>query len=291
MIRSVLLAALCVVPPTLAGEREPAPPAVDDAPKKEPEAPAAVPTARPEEARAATPDDKTVESWRSPFEVLSERMIGAASRAVLFDWRKKTVALGVTGGPLLELNNFPSGRLGGFVRVPFGNLTAELAVTRVFTYSSDAGEKLALTPYRQAGRPNRIEFDLNLAYAILEGVGTPRVGFLPTVELVFTFNAGFRYLYYPNALGTANAGQVIEGLLSPKLQAREIEYLERERLPGMQVDAGRYNLLAGFELNLYFRTGIFLAPRVMMNIPIFSGAANSSLGLWWELNLSLGWML
>lgn len=292
MIRSLLLAALLALP-ALAGEREPPPPEVPKTGEPAAEEPAPVEPEAPKapEAPATTPDETTLEGFRSPFEALSERMIGVTSRAVLFDWRKRTVGLGLTAGSVLELNNFYSARVGGFVRLPLGNLIAELAVTRVITSSSDSAEKLALTPYRQSGRPNRVEFDINLAYALFEGVGTPRLSFFPTVELVFTLNVGFRYLYYPGALGTANAGQVIEALFAPRLQDREVEYLERDRLPGMQIDRGRYNLLAGFELDLYFRTGIFLSPRVMVNLPILSGLQGSSLGWWWELNLSLGWAL
>ncbi len=235
--------------------------------------------------------DTTLEGFRTPLEVLSESTIGIASRAVLFDWRKKTLGFGVVASQLLELNNFYSTRVGAFVRVPTGNLTFEFAVTRVFTWGSDSSDKLSLTPYRQAGRPSRFEFDVNVAYALLEGVGTPRLRFLPNVELVFSVNVGLRYLFYPGALGKANAGQVVEAILAPRISERELEYLDRERVPGMQIDKGRYGLLAGFALDLYFRTGIFIEPRVMVGVPLLSGITGSSLGWWWELSTSIGWQL
>ena len=80
-------------------------------------------------------------------------------------------------------------------------------------------------------------------------------------------------------------------IFSPRLQQREIDYLEKERLPGMQVDPGRYNLLLGFQLDLYFRTGVFLAPKVMVALPLLSGATGSALGWWWELSMQIGWQL
>ena len=293
MIRSALLIAILALPASAQDKawEKPAPAETEAEPK--PAEPTPTPeAAKPPEAKP-TPkvEDTTIDKYRTPFEALSETSIGLASRAVLFDWRKTTLAFGVTAAQLLELNSFYSARVGGFVRVPFGNLTAELAVTRVFTWGSDSTQKLSLTPYRQAARPSRVEFDINLAYALVEGVGTPRLRLLPTVELVFSVNVGFRYLYYPGALGKANAGQVFEAIFAPKISEREILYLENERLPGMQIDAARYGLLAGFCLDLYFRTGIFIEPKVMVGIPLLSGFTGSSLGWRWELSTSIGWAL
>ena len=308
MIRSVVVLTFLALPAAFAAQTESAQSegggtAVPDGKAARPVAAEPVPEQAPAPAPEVAPapvtpkppppkeEDTTIDRYRTPFEVLAESTIGVASRSVLFDWRKATVGFGVVTSALLELNNFYSMRVGGFVRIPTGNLTAELAVTRVITWGSDSSEKLSLTPYRQSGRPSRIEFDINLAYALLEGVGTPRLGLIPTAELVFSVNVGFRYLYYPGALGTANAGQVLEAIFAPKLQEREIVYLERERLPGMQIDRGRYGLMAGFSLDLYFRTGIFLEPKVMLGLPVLSGMTNSSLGWWWELSMSLGWAL
>lgn len=233
--------------------------------------------------------DTSIEKFKSPLDALAESTVGLASRAVVFDWRKSTVGFGIVGSQLLELNNFTSARVGGFVRIPVGNLQVEFAVTRAITWGSASTATLALTPYRQAARPTRMEFDINATYALLEGVSTPRLALIPSAELVFELNVGFRYLYYYNALGTANFGQVFEAIFSPRLTQREVDYLEKERLPGMMVDLGRYNILVGFQLDLYFRTGIFLAPRVMVAIPLLSGATGSNLGWWWELSGMLGW--
>ena len=240
--------------------------------------------ARPEE-------DHTLERWRTPFDALNDRKIGEASRAVRFDWRKATVGFGIVGSSLAEFNNFGSASFGGFVRTAVGSLIVELAVTWVFSWSDDSARKLALTPYRQFGRPARLEIGINAAFPLAEGVATPRTSFFPATELVFSLNAGLRYLYYPNALGTSNAGQVAGAIFAPKLTQREFDYLENVRQPAMQVDGARYSLLAGFSLDVYFQTGGFLEPRVLVALPVFSGLNGGGLGLWWELSLSLGWAL
>jgi hypothetical protein len=272
VIRSALLliAILGLPSVTLAAEE---PPAASAEKKEEPP---------PEEA----PKDDTIDRHRTPFEVLNERMLGVASRAVRFDWRTKRLGVGLIGSQLLELNNFSSARFGGLVRRPVGDFMGELAITRVLTWGSVSTDKLALTPYRQAGRPSRIELDINVGYPLAEGVATARPGFFPATELVFSANAGLRYAYYPGALSGATFGEVARALIAPSLSAKELENLEGKRPPGMQIDEGRYNLLTGLALDVYFQTGGFLSPRAMIALPI----TGSDLGLWWELTFSAGWM-
>ncbi|QRK05711.1 hypothetical protein JQX13_37025 [Archangium violaceum] len=279
MIRSVLLIACLALPRTTWAAEEPA------ADSTQP--------ARGDDAQAADSESKkedtTIERHRTPFEALNERMIGTASRAVRFDWRQTRAGIGLVGSQLLELNNFKSTRLGGFVRTPIGGFLGEIAITRVFTRGSSSTEKLALTPYRQSGRPSRFELDLNLGYPLAEGVATARPGFFPATELVFSANAGLRYLFYPGSLSGASFGETVTSLFAPKLSEREVENLESSRLPGMQLDGARYSLLTGFSLDIYFQPGGFLSPRVLVALPLISGVDGSGLGLWWELSFSAGW--
>jgi hypothetical protein len=274
LIRSglLLVAALVLPSATLAAE-EPPPASTEQPGEEEPPA-------------EETPEDKTIDRHRTPFEVLNERMIGAASRAVRFDWRKRRLGIGLIGSQLLELNNFSSARFGGLVRKPLGSFMGELAITRVLTRGSASTDKLALTPYRQTGRPSRFELDINVGYPLAEGVATARPGFFPATELVFSASAGLRYAYYPGALSGATFGEVAKALISPSLSAKELENLESKLPPGMQLDEGRYNLLTGLGLDVYFQTGGYLAPRAMFALPI----TGSDLGLWWELTFSAGWM-
>lgn len=239
----------------------------------------------------AKQDDPAIERYRTPIEALTERMLGSASRAVRFDWRKKTVGVGAFASQLLELNNFASARAGAFARMPLGDLMVEVGFSRVFVWGSDSTDTLALTPYRQVGRPSRFELDINLGYPLAEGVVTPRLSFLSAAEFVFSVNLGLRYFFYADALKGANAGAVAAAILAPKLSDKELANMESLRMPGMQLDDNRYTPLVGFSLDVYFQPGLFISPRVMLALPVFSGLGGNDLKWWWELNLSLGWML
>lgn len=238
-----------------------------------------------------SPDVATVERERTIFEQLTERLIGSASRAVRFDWRQKTVGLGVVGSALLELNSFGSGRFGAFARIPYGDFVVEFALNRAFTWESESTRKLAQTPYRQAGRPGRFELDFNVDYVLAEGVVTPRPSFIPPAQLVFSVTAGLRYIIYTESWRDLTAGQVALAIVSPRLQDPEIANLEIARLPGMEVDRTRYNVLLGVTLDIYFQPGLFISPRAMIAVPIFASTTSSGLGAWWELSARLGWML
>lgn len=232
--------------------------------------------------------DTTIERYRTPFDALTERPVGEASRAVRFDWRQTQIGFGLIGSSLVELNNFTSGRIGAYLRRPIGSFMIELAATYAFTAGSDATEKLALTPYRQYSRPGRLEIDLNASFPLAEGVVTARPGFFPPAELVFSATLGLRYLYYPGSLTDVPAGTVLSTIFSPRLSDTEINNLESRRLPAMQIDRGRYQMLGGFTLDLYLRPGICITPRVLLAIPFFSGIQGAGLGWWWELSLAGG---
>ena len=243
-------------------------------------------------ARAA-PDaeDSTIDGHRTPFGQLSERllsdkMIGTASRAVRFDWRRQTLGVGALLSQLLELNNFKSGRYGMVLRKPFAGIMGEIALSRVLTWGSESTERLALTPYRQLGRPNRFELDVNVAYPLAEGVATSRPGFFPATELVLSAIAGIRYLYYPSAFSGGSFGNIAKSILAPRLSEEQLRKLEDTRPGAMQIDKARFNVLAGLSLDTYFGSGGFFSPRAMFAVPITS----SELGWWWELTFSAGWM-
>ncbi|WPB81849.1 hypothetical protein KYC5002_22380 [Archangium violaceum] len=279
MIRSLLVLFVLLSSPraVLAAEEQ--------APKPTPETTPETAPADPEKA------DDTLEGFRTPLDALTERMIGTASKSVRFDWRKSTLGIGLIGSELLERNNFGSTRLGLLARRPFGKLMGELAISRAFTWGTDSTEKLALTPYRQYGRPSRIELDVNVGYPLAEGVVTALPGFFPATELVFSANAGFRYLFYPGAMGGMKFQDVATSLLAPRLSDHELGQLESSRPGGMQIDPARYGLLAGISVDVYFGSGGFLSPRAMMAVPLVGFVTGTGLGLWWELSLAAGWTL
>lgn len=234
-------------------------------------------------------DDTSLSTHRTPFDALTERALGTASRAVRYDWRRTTVGFGLSSSVIIELNNFASARVGGFARIPVGSFMLELAFTRVLTWGSSSSEQLALTPYRQFGRMSRVEMDLNGSYPLFEGVATARPGFLPASQFVFSVTAGLRYLYYPGSLAKMTPGEVGAALFAPLLGEAEVNNLKPQLVPSMDLDRARYSLLAGFTLDVYFQPGLFITPRVMLGLPVIS--AGRGIGLWWELSLLAGWSL
>ena len=247
------------------------------------------PAAQPQIPAGDLPVDTSIERSRTPFEVLSERSIGSASRAVRYDWR--TARFGFAGqiGQLLELNNFVSTRVGVSARMPMGGVLGELALSRVFTMGTDSSDKLALTPYRQSGRPSRWELDANLAFPVAEGVATAR-GIIPATELVLFGIVGLRYRYFDGELAGLSLGDGLQALVAPTLSQQEIANLEGSRLPGMAIDGGRYGIVLGGALDIYFQSGLLVTPRLMVS-PFSWSFTSPGIGWWWELTFSLGTMI
>lgn len=250
---------------------EPVDPPLSDEPTREPV----------EDATALSP-------YRTRFDLLAGRTIGTASQPVAFDWRKSRVQVAGIGGYVAELNNFNSMRAGGVVRVPNGRTLLELGLTYAGTWDSPSSKTLALTPYRQPARPNRLELDVGLGLPLAEGVVTAVPRFFPAVQLVFSGYVGVRYLSYPWALGGMRPGQVARALLSPSLTDTELENLEEARLPAMQIDRGRMTTLVGLGNDIYFGSGLFLSPRLMLAVPLLAPASQTELYVWADLQLLVG---
>ncbi|MED5370579.1 MAG: hypothetical protein VX899_06185 [Myxococcota bacterium] len=235
-----------------------------------------------------TEDSDTLAEYRLPFSVLAERSIGMSSKSVEYNWRDSAVQVAATGTHYFELNNYSSMRAGALVRMPSEGLIYELALTRVWVWDSPASEQLALTPYRQPGRPSRLEVDLNVGLPVAEGVVTAMPRRFPASQLVFSVYAGLRYAVYPMSYEGVRGRELASSLVSPALSDEELENLEDRRLDAMQIDPARYSLVAGFGNELYLSQGVFLAPRVMFNVPLFVGVTESDLILWADFSLSLG---
>lgn len=245
------------------------------------------PPAASSEAPAAPADDP-LGPHRVPFPELAERTIGTASQPVEFNWRRSTAQVAITGDQLYELNNFNSLRVGAMARLPSGNMVVEVGASYVRTWDTPSSELLALTPYRQPGRPDRMELDLTLGIPLAEGVVTLSPRFLPALQLVLNGYAGFRYLLYPDAFAGMKAGKVFSSILSPSLSQDEIDNLDDRRPDSMQVDSGRYGLMVGVGNDLYFKQGFFLTPRVMFAVPVLAPVSGTDLLLWGEFSLGVG---
>ncbi len=241
----------------------------------------------PIEAEFAETDD-VLSKHRTGFDVLTDRSIGTTSRPVEFNWRRSPVHLAVSGTHLFELNNFNSMRGGALVRLPTGGMILEFGLNYAGTWDSPSSRLLALTPYRQAGRPNRAEVDFAVGVPLAEGVVTTFPRFFPAVQMVFNGYAGLRYSLYPTGFGGLGFGQIASAVLSPSITDDELANLDDARLDAMLIDRGRYGLMVGFGNDLYFKPGLFLSPRLMLAIPLLAPATQTEL-LWWaDVSMAIG---
>lgn len=244
----------------------------------------AAPASEPSSDKPPSP----LERYASPIDKLSQATIGQASRAVRYDWRRMNVGASFQLTQILELNNFFTIGSGVAVRKPYGDFMLELSLLSVETWGSESTAKLALTPYRQGGRPSRWEVGLTGGFPLAEGVLTPRFSFLPASEWVFNVVAGARYVYYPGQSANMGFLEAVSTMFLPVLNEKELGNLDATRPPGMQIIDSRYFLLFGVSSDIYTHSGLFLTPRAMLGLPALS-ANTSSLGWWWELSMNLGW--
>lgn len=229
-----------------------------------------------------------LERYRLPYEQLVERAVGSVSRPVRFDWRKKSIHLGAVVAQPIEFNNFNSFRLGGLARFPTGDVLLSVGVGYVWTFGTEASDQLSLTPYLQSGRPSRFEVDFGVDVPVAEGIVTLWPAFFPALELVFSACVQLRYLFYPNSYDGIGVGDALLGALSPQLSDRELNNLLDDRLPGMGVDQQRYHLLAGFSTDIYLEAGLFIAPKVLFEVPIVAAITGSEMTSGLDVSLSLG---
>ena len=239
-------------------------------------------------AAEAEADEDPLSPYRTPFGVLVESTIGSTSRPVEFDWRRSRVQVAADVAFLSELNNFNSLRSGALVRLPSSGLLYEIGLSRVWVWDTPSSALLALTPYRQPGRPQRWDLQFNVGIPLAEGVVTTRPRIVPSVEMVLSAYAGLRYSVYLRSYEGMKAREVAAALLSPALTDTEIDNLEDRRLDAMQVDPGRYNVMVGLGDDLYFKQGLFVSPRVQVAIPLLAPVNGTELLFWGDLCVQVG---
>lgn len=249
--------------------------------------------ARAEEAPPSSGEERgdgdVLAPHREAFPLLVERSIGLVSRPVLFDWRRSPAQLGLQGALPFELNSFHSLRGGLHLRLPSEAVLVELDLAWVEVWDSPNSEQLALTPYRQNGRPSRLELDALVALPLAEGIVTPRFALLPPAQLVLSGLLGLRYELFPTGFQGLKPGQIGRALIAPQLTEEELDNLEWERLDAMSVDPARYALVAGLGNDLYLRSGLYISPRLICSLPLLASLTETEL-LWWaELSLGLGY--
>jgi hypothetical protein len=196
---------------------------------------------------------------------------------VRFDWRRSPAMLLLHGSELIERNNFATFRVGGLARKAFDSWLLEGGATWVFVSPTESSRMLALTPYRQAGRPPRLELEVNLSHPLFEGVVTPLHDILPPAEMVLHATVGARYLFYwQNVVGDRAWDRdttwteldtwrdIAEGLATGQLRDEDRARLERDALGGMGVDPA-------------------------LGVPLLAPVNGTRLGFFFEAGLGLGW--
>lgn len=222
-----------------------------------------------------------------PFQTLVDRSLGQTGRAVLFDWRKSAVLAEAVVGELLELNNFRSTRFGIGARWPGRSWIFGAHAAYVWARETPSSRLVALTPYRQAGRPSRFELDASFELPLAEGVATIRSGWFPSIELVLAGEGRIRYLVYPTSFRVEKGFALARALIKPRLGAAELEGLREFRLGGMQVETPRYNTLLGLRLDAYLADGMSFQQGALLAVPL--NASASGLRWWWELRFGMGY--
>lgn len=232
--------------------------------------------------------DDPLSPYKTPFPVLLDRTLGTSSRAVEFDWRRTQAHVAATGTHFFELNNFDSLRAGGLARFPSGGAIVELGLGYVWTWDTPSSEALALTPYRQPGRPDHVEIDLAVGFPLAEGVVTAAPRWFPSVEMVLNGYVGLRYVLYPGGFQGMKVREAAAALFSPTMTEDELDNLEDKRLDAMEVDPGRYGLVVGIGDDLYLKQGIFVSPRAMFGLPVLAPVNGSQLRFWADFSLAVG---
>ncbi|MEC8052209.1 MAG: hypothetical protein VX210_15565 [Myxococcota bacterium] len=233
--------------------------------------------------------DESLRDKRSTLDALLQSSIGSTTTPLRFDWRDSPAHFGINASQLLELNNFESWRVGALTRLPTKNFLWEFQLNYVYVRDSRSSRQLALTPYRQPGRPARFELDIGLNWPVAEGVVTPRFNWLPAVDLTLSAYGGLRYMVYPGIYRFDGFLNTLREFTSVNLSSRELEALEDSRLQSMEVVPNRYFLLAGFSSDIYMPAGAFFNLKTLFHIPF--GVNPSTLTPWWwyELSASMGW--
>jgi hypothetical protein len=245
-------------------------------------------TEAPVEVPEVTGDEDLLSPHRLRFDVLVDRTIGTASTPVAFNWRRTQVQVAATGSFLVELNAFNSMRAGAMVRLPSERTLVEVGLSWAEVWDSSSSQLLALTPYRQAGRPDRLELDVNLALPLAEGVVTSAPRLFPAVQLVFNGYVGVRYGLYPTGWAGMTPGEVVGAIFNPALTKIELDNLQDARLDAMEVDPHRYGFMVGLGNDIYFEQGLFISPRIMMSLPLLAPATGTSLVIHADASMVIG---
>ena len=218
------------------------------------------------------------------FNSFVDRVVGQAFRPTVFNWRKSSDMWLFEMGMPTELNNFESKRFSVLYRIPQDDYSWDLGIAWVNTKETLSSQKIGLTPYRQYGRPSRLELDGGLSVVLSEGISTFFPNFIGSNQIVLSAQVRFRYLSYLTQYKGLKAKDFFNAFFTLEMQDKELENIKSKRLPGMEQDPAHYNFLWGERIDLYAKNGMSFSQGVLVGLTL-----STRLGLWWEYSIGIGY--
>ncbi|HYX32890.1 MAG TPA: hypothetical protein VE954_07230 [Oligoflexus sp.] len=220
-----------------------------------------------------------------PLETLLERSIGYAKRPSVVEWRKKNLILNVEMGQFIEYNNFDTSSWGFNLRFPSESFLVKSAVLKVETEATEASQQIAKTPFQQAGRPSRWEWQNGIEFPVLEGIGNQLFSFIPTSQCVLSAVAQLNLNIYPKI--ASSPMDMLKGLYQTRLSADEIRRLQEDAPASMRILRSRHNVGVGLQWDNYYKSGISWNTRFMYERPVTS--LDDKMKAWYSVTFGAGY--
>lgn len=222
------------------------------------------------------------------LEHLARRAIAIGSKPSIFHWRESPLLVEIEYGQKIEFNNYDSAAYGVKFRIPLDNSNFVLGLKKITVSPTPASEGIARTPYTQPGRPTHYELQPGFDIALVEGIGNQYFSIIPPMQIVVRGQLCLNYLIYPNAHKGIGTGKLMKLLLDPKLQEKEKENLRKDIPAGMELDDSRFDILFGFGIDAFTKSGLFINFDALYGFPSNNKSKMEAI---WDLSLGVGYAL
>lgn len=168
-----------------------------------------------------------------------DQVIMQSESAKVYDWRNAAWEIEFGVDDVNERNVFPS--RGWHLGLGFpvgGGFVARGGVRRIQVSTSNAGEMIEKTPFRQVGQPTRWELYGLASYSLIEGRGSSRLSpWLSDVENIFSLELGAHFVHPSKKYIPTKKG-------------------ERVRVPGQTIGVSVWVADVGFRYQFFLPRGI-----------------------------------
>ncbi len=234
---------------------------------------------------AKSSEKASILDQKVPLETLLERSIAYAKRPSIVEWRKKAIILNLEMGQFIEYNNFDSSSWGLNLRFPFESFLVKSAVLKVVTDATEASQQVAKTPFQQAGRPSRWEWQNGIEFPVLEGIGNQLFSFIPTSQCVLSAVAQLNLNIYPKI--ASSPMDMLKGLYQTRLSTDQIKSLQEDAPASMRILRSRHNLGVGLQWDNYYKSGMSWNTRFMYERPVIS--LDDKMTAWYSVMFGAGY--